>query len=76
MKYDYGDGVIFKTVDQSGTELAKPCTIVGITSVETQEQSHALKFPLGSVLYTVEFADGSDAFLYEEQLETDSTDLG
>ncbi len=76
MKYDYGDDVIFKTRDQSGNEVAKPCTIVGITSVETKERSRSLNSPLGSVLYTVEFGDGSDAFLPEEQLETDPTDFG
>ncbi len=71
MKYDYGDDVILKTSDQAGSVLARPCTVVGITSVDTEQQSRALNFAVGSVLYTVEFGDGSDAFVPEEQLEAD-----
>ena len=73
MKYDYGDDVILKTLDESVNVLARPCTVVGITPVETQAQSLALNSPLGSILYTVEFGDGSDAFVPEEQLETDAS---
>ena len=72
MKFDYGDNVIFKTLDQAGNVAAKPCTVVGITPVATEEQSRTLNSPLGSVLYTVEFGDGSDAFVPEEQLDTDA----
>ena len=75
MKYDYGDDVVFKTRDETGNVVAKPCTVVGITQVETEEQSRALKSARGSVLYTVEFGDGSDAFVPEEQLETNASDL-
>ena len=75
MKYNYGDDVIFKTRDKTGNVVANPCTVVGITPVATEEQSSALNTPLGSVLYTVEFGDGSDAFLPEEQLHTDASDL-
>ena len=71
MKYDYGDDVIIKSRDRTGSVLVKPATVVGITAVDTEEQSRALNFPVGSVLYTVEFGDGSDAFVPEEQLEAD-----
>ena len=75
MKYNYGDDVIFKTRDETGNVVAKPCTVVGITPVATEEQSRALNSPLGSVLYTVEFGDGSDAFVPEEQLDIDANYL-
>ena len=75
MKYNYGDDVIFKTRDETGKVVAKPCIVVAITPVTTEEQSRAFNKPLGSVLYTVEFGDGSDAFLPEEQLHTDDSDL-
>ena len=71
MKYDYGDDVILKTRDRAGSVLARPCAVVGITSVDTEQQSRVLNSPVGSVLYTVEFGDGSDACVPEEQLEVD-----
>lgn len=68
MKYDYGDDVVFKIKDQIGTITAKSGTVVGITPVENVEQSKAFKHPLGTILYTVEFGDGTDALLSEELL--------
>ena len=42
------------------------CTVVGITILDTEEQALALSTPLGGVLYTIVFGDGSDAFVPEE----------
>jgi hypothetical protein len=62
MKFNYGDSV------QLAVTL-KPCAVVGITSVESVQQAEAFKVPLGTVLYSVEFADGSDALVPEAALE-------
>ena len=69
MKYDYGTDVVFATQDEDGNSVSKPGTVVGITTVETEEQSRAFERPLGTTLYTVELGDGSDMLLAEEQLE-------
>ncbi len=72
MKYDYGDDVIIKAQDPSGNILERPCTVVGITPVENAEQSRIFERPIGTVLYTVEFGDGSDALVPEAYLEPDN----
>jgi hypothetical protein len=60
MKFDYGDSV----------QLAsRPCEVVGITAVESAEQAETLNVAIGTVLYTVEFGDGSDALVPEIALE-------
>jgi hypothetical protein len=69
IKFDYGDEVVFRTQDESGASVAKQCSVVGITPVETAAQSIALSHPVGAVLYTVEFGDGSDKLVPEDQLE-------
>jgi hypothetical protein len=61
MKYDFGDSVQL-------ADTLEPCEIVGITVVDSVQQAEALSVPLGSVLYTVEFADGSDALVPEAAL--------
>lgn len=43
----------------------EPGEVVGITMVENATQAAALGYPIGSVLYTVEFGDGSEMFLSE-----------
>lgn len=69
MKFDYGDDVVVRTADQGKGALDKPATVVGVTSVETAEQSRVFGCPVGTMLYTVEFGDGSDALVTEENLE-------
>ena len=78
MKFDYGDEVVFRAQDQSGGSVATLCSVVGITTVDTAAQSIALNHPVGTVLYTVEFGDGSDGLVPEDQLEplTDASQLG
>lgn len=68
MKYDYGDDVVFGEEDQNGGVLAKHGAVVGITPIETAEQSRVFAHPVGTVLYTIEFGDGSDALIPEDQL--------
>lgn len=43
-------------------------SVVGVTPVESAEQAVLFGFPVGTTLYTVEFADGSDALLAEPSL--------
>jgi hypothetical protein len=68
MKYDYGDDVLVKAPDQNGSVLQQPGTVVGISPVDNPEQSRAFEYPVGTILYTVEFGDGSDGLFPEEQL--------
>jgi len=66
MQFDYGDLVRVDTADQSHSGRAG--SIVGITPVETDEEALHFKSPKGTVLYTVEFGDGSDALIHESSL--------
>ena len=56
MKWTFGDSVQTALADESGSLVMKPCEVVAITVVE------------GTVLCTVEFADGSDALIPESAL--------
>jgi hypothetical protein len=66
MHLDYGDSVQVRSADPS--EPQKAGSIVGITPVETEEQAVLFGSPIGTVLYTVEFGDGSDALIPEVNL--------
>lgn len=68
MKYDYGDEVLVNAPDPKGSVLARPGTVVGISSIENAEQARALEYPIGTLLYTVEFSDGSDGLIPEDHL--------
>jgi hypothetical protein len=69
MKFDYGDSVIFREVDPSGNSVERTCSVVGITPVEVESQVSVFGYPLGTVLYTVEFGDVSDKLVPENTLE-------
>ena len=69
MKFDYGDEVVAVTRDDVGNVAERRCIIVGITPIESEEQSRHFKRPIGTVLYTVEFGDGTDALTYEGDLQ-------
>ena len=69
MKFDYGDEVVCRTPDESGGSVARQCSVVGITTVQTAAQSIALNHPIGTLLYTVEFGDGADKLVPEQGLE-------
>jgi hypothetical protein len=68
MKFDYGDEVLLKTKDDARSVAEKRGAIVGVTPVETQEQAEHFERPVGTVLYTVEFGDGTDALVPEADL--------
>jgi len=68
MKYDYGDEVIYRAKQSDGGMINRPGAIVGITEVLSDKQAEVLGFPLGTVLYTVEFGDGSDQNIPEAEL--------
>jgi hypothetical protein len=65
MKFDYGDEVVLATKDDSGNPVEKVCYVVAITPIENEEQAKVFKYPLGVVLYTVEFRNGTDALVPE-----------
>jgi hypothetical protein len=69
MNYDYGDEVLFRAADNAGNAVAKPGAIVGITAVNSEEQVRIHGYPLGTILYSVEFSDGSDALVPEGMIE-------
>lgn len=67
-KFGYGDEVSLRQTGESGSFISEACSVVGITHVETEEQSLVFGYPTGTVLYTVEFGDGSDKLVPEDQL--------
>lgn len=69
MKYDYGDDVLVMARNSDGNSLNRTGTVVGILSVENAEQARIFEYPIRTVLYTIEFSDGSDALLPEEHLK-------
>jgi len=73
MKYDFGDGVIFRETGPSGDSLGRAASVVAITPVETEAQVDFFGYPLGTILYTIEFCNGSDKLVPEDALERDPT---
>jgi hypothetical protein len=63
-KFTYGDSVLLLKPQQPG-ENAVYASVVSITPIETDAQAKHFNAPIGTVFYTVEFADGSDAFVSE-----------
>ena len=68
-KHDYGDEVTYEHLDENGRLASDPCVVVGITTVETDPQSQHFGYPVGTVLYTIEFGDGTDKLVAESALE-------
>jgi hypothetical protein len=71
-KYDYGEEVNYRHLDENGRPVSDSCAVVGITTVETDDQSQHFRYPVGTVLYTVEFGDGADKLVAEGELESAS----
>ena len=67
MKFDYGQEVLYKRPSGDGLVVTR-CCIVGITPVETAEQSELFGHPRGTVMYTIEFGDGTDKLVPEDEL--------
>ena len=70
MKYDHGDEVLLDTTNETGEAVSIPCVVVGITQVDNEKLSHAVNYPIGTICYTVEFEDGSDAMIPENSLSS------
>ena len=68
MKFDYGDEVVLRTMNDAGNAVEKLCYVVGITPVETDRQAKHFARAIGDVLYTVEFGDGTDLLVLETDL--------
>ena len=68
MKWTWGDEAIVERDYGSGLRKSEPCAVVGITPVDDDKLSEAVGFPVGTVLYIVEFSDGSDAVVPEDAL--------
>ena len=68
MKFDWGEEAIVRIKDEVGNIAERRCAVVGFTSVENQEQAKHFQRPVGTVLYTVEFGDGTDALVPEADL--------
>ncbi len=68
MKFDYGDTVTYRATDVAGNVVDKLCDVVAITLIENDKQAEHYGYPLGTVVYTVEFGDGTDAHVPERDL--------
>ncbi len=69
MKFDYGQAVGYKTVSETGVVMIKIASVVSITLVGTTDQAEAFGFPIGTVMYQIEFGDGSDILVPEQELD-------
>jgi hypothetical protein len=68
MRFDFGDEALLADAGRTGKPTMEPCAVVGITPVDNDALASAVNYPLGTILYTVEFGDGSDALVPEEHL--------
>lgn len=67
VRFDYGQAVLHESL-AAGMITTRPGSIVGITPVETPTQVVHFGYPLGTVLYTIEFSDGTDQLVPESEL--------
>jgi hypothetical protein len=67
MKYEYGEEVLY-TFAVGGIVTRKRCCVVAITPVETAKQAEVFGYSVGTIMYTVEFGDGSDKLVPEGDL--------
>ena len=68
MKFGYGDAVIAEQAQADGNISNRPCSVVAITPIKTEDEARTFGSPIGTILYTVEFPDGTDATLPEDVL--------
>jgi len=66
MQFDFGDEVVRVGVD--GTETGQPGAVVEFTEVKFPEQIQRYGYPLGTILCTVEFGDGTAQMIPESDL--------
>ena len=68
MAYDHGDTVLVLGLGSDRKDEAVG-EIVAITEIVTNEQATALGHAVGTIVYTVEFGDGTDADVSSERLK-------
>lgn len=69
MKFTWGDSV---TVSGGAPEKFKPKRkgeVVGFYQIEAEDVAAARGYPVGAIIYTIEFSDGSDLEIPEAFLE-------
>ena len=72
MGFDFGADVFLADAGKAGRPTMEPCSVVGVTPVDSEALASAVNYPLGTILYTVEFGDGSDTLVPEEHLVASS----
>lgn len=68
MKYDYGEAI---RISAKAPECYSPCakgSLCGVRHVETESQAKAANVSVGTVLWLVEFGDGSSVEVPEDYL--------
>ena len=69
MKFDYGQVVRYALPSETGVVVTKLGCIVAIIPVETADQAETFGFPIGTVIYQVEFEDVGDLLIPERDLD-------
>jgi hypothetical protein len=69
MKYDYGQQVNYSPSSKQDMVMT-PCSVVAITTVDNPKQAEIFGYPQGTVVYTIEFGDGTDKTVSEEELSS------
>jgi hypothetical protein len=70
MKFDLGDEVYLSRSGRTGRPPGEFGAVVAITLVDNEALVSTNGFPLGTILYTVEFGDGADALVPESDLRS------
>jgi hypothetical protein len=65
VKFDYGDVVVVTEAAVNDPRMGQPWAVVGMTLIETDEQSRAFGYPVGTTMYTVESEGRPDALVPE-----------
>ena len=66
-KFKWGDSVLIAKDSPANLRPGSPAEIVGMSEPHQRQGSYLMQFP-GGVVYTVEFADGSEAEVHEDHI--------
>jgi hypothetical protein len=69
VKFDFGQEVRYEQSEGADSSAASLACVVGVTPIETAEQAKVFGYPRGTVLYTIEFGDGTDKLVPEGDLK-------
>ena len=69
MEYDHGQHVYYRPSSKQNMVMT-PCAVVAITTVDSLKQAEVFGYPRGTVVYTVEFGDGTDKTVSEDELSS------